>query len=129
MNLPGSLFMDAPQHDSFEELITLAQDRKGWKKHWLKLGAQHPAPPKKTNQSRYKTRQATKQPPTTTLSARPTKFTSAHPAIKKSVKNQAKTYRECETITAFLHPTTEQAKKTWKKAKAKKAKKKVHDHP
>ena len=34
MNLPGNICMDAPITVSFEELTELAQDRKGWAKHW-----------------------------------------------------------------------------------------------
>ena len=40
--------MDAPDHNSYEELVALAKDRKGWREQWLALGAQVPAPPDKT---------------------------------------------------------------------------------
>ena len=39
MNLPGNLFMDAPPHNSFEELVKMAESRKLWKAYWIDKGA------------------------------------------------------------------------------------------
>jgi hypothetical protein len=36
--LPGNMFMDAPPHGSFDELVAMAKQRKKWKRSWSQLG-------------------------------------------------------------------------------------------
>ena len=91
--------MDAPQHNTFENLIKLAEDRKGWKADWNR---RHPPPPKskpkKTGKRKQKKKPQSKSESTGLINVKRSAWTHPHYIIHHGSADDAKFF--------LKHPTS-----------------------